>query len=219
MSRVCVIGTGYVGLTTGTCFADLGNDVICLDIDEAKIARLQRGELPIYEPGLEEVVARNVEAGRLRFTTSYAEAIPSAEFLATKISFINEIARVCDRLGADVKEVARGMGLDPRIAPAFLNAGLGWGGSCFPKDVSALEYMASTNGAHPQLLRAVVEINRDQRLYLVRLLRETLGNLRGTEIAVLGLAFKPNTDDMREAPSLEIVELLQHEGARVRAFD
>jgi UDPglucose 6-dehydrogenase len=348
MARVCVIGTGYVGLTTGACFADLGNDVVCLDVDREKIARLNRGEMPIYEPGLEEVVERNVRAGRLTFTTEYAEAVPTAEFLfiavntpqspnghadmtyveqaaatlaqhlispaivvnkstvpigsadfvasiirratsvpvsvvsnpeflregtalhdfmqadrvvlgsadreaaervaelykplgcpivltdertsemikyasnaflATKISFINEIAQVCDRLGADVREVARGMGLDPRIAPAFLNAGIGWGGSCFPKDVRALEYMASIHGCHPQLLRAVIEINRDQRIHVVRLARETLGNLRGTEIALLGLSFKPNTDDMRDAPSLEIVELLQHEGARVRGFD
>jgi UDPglucose 6-dehydrogenase len=348
MARVCVIGTGYVGLTTGACFADLGNDVVCLDVDENKIARLRRGEIPIFEPGLEEMVQRNVEAGRLSFTTIYPDAIPSAEivfiavntpqsptghaamsyvesaasslaqhigphtvvvnkstmpigsvdlvtgivaratsvpfavvsnpeflqegtavhnfmhpdrvvlgsadkaacevvaqlyrplgapivvtdertsemikyasnaFLATKISFINEIAQVCDRLGADVKEVARGMGLDARIGSAFLNAGIGWGGSCFPKDVKALEYMAATNGAHPQLLRAVVEINKDQRLHVVRLVREALGGLRGARVGLLGLAFKPNTDDMRDAPSLEIVELLQHEGAEVRAFD
>jgi UDPglucose 6-dehydrogenase len=348
MARVCVIGTGYVGLTTGACFADLGNEVICLDVNEQKIARLKNGEMPIYEPGLEELVERNVRAGRLSFTTSYVDSVPTAEFifiavntpqsltghadmsyvesaaatlaqhlvqpaivvnkstmpigsadlvaqiisratsipfsvvsnpeflqegqavrnfmhpdrvvlgsadaeaaervaelyrplgspimitdertsemikyasnafLATKISFINEIAQVCDRLGADVKEVARGMGLDTRIGAAFLNAGIGWGGSCFPKDVKALEYMASTNGAHPQLLRAVVEINRDQRIHYVRLARETLGNLRGARVALLGLAFKPNTDDMRDAPSLEIIELLQHEGAEVRAFD
>jgi UDPglucose 6-dehydrogenase len=348
MARVCVIGTGYVGLTSGACFADLGNEVVCLDVDEGKIARLKGGGMPIYEPGLEELVERNARAGRLAFTTSYAEAVPGAEFvfiavntpqsptghadmsyveaaastlarhlvrpvvvvnkstmpigsadlvasivargtavpfavvsnpeflqegvavrgflhpdrvvlgsqdraaaervaelyrplgapvmltdertaemikyasnafLATKISFINEIAQVCDRLGADVTEVARGMGLDARIGAAFLNAGIGWGGSCFPKDVKALEYMASTNGAHPQLLRAVVEINRDQRIHHVRLAREALGTLRGARVALLGLAFKPGTDDMRDAPSLEVVELLQHEGAEVRAFD
>jgi UDPglucose 6-dehydrogenase len=143
----------------------------------------------------------------------------SNAFLATKISFINEIAQICDRLGADVREVARGMGLDPRIAPSFLSAGLGWGGSCFPKDVRALEYMASIHGCHPQLLRAVVEINRDQRIHVVRLAREVLGSLRGARVGLLGLAFKPNTDDMRDAPSCEIVELLQHEGASVQAFD
>jgi UDPglucose 6-dehydrogenase len=143
----------------------------------------------------------------------------SNAFLATKISFINEIAQICDKTGADVREVARGMGLDPRIAPAFLNAGIGWGGSCFPKDVRALEYMASIHGCHPQLLRAVIEINRDQRIHVVRQAREALGDLRGATIGLLGLAFKPNTDDMRDAPSCEIVELLQHEGANIRACD
>jgi UDPglucose 6-dehydrogenase len=348
VAKICVIGTGYVGLTTGACFADLGNHVTCLDIDEKKIARLDAGEIPIYEPGIEEMVSRNVQAGRLTFSTRYADAVPGRDFLfiavntpqsagghadmtyvesaaaslaqhlttpvivvnkstvpigsadrvgsiiaratsvpfavvsnpeflregtavhdfmhpdrvvlgssdrgaaervaalhaplnapvvvtdvrtaemikyasnaflATKISFINEIAQICDRLGADVAEVARGMGLDPRIAPSFLNAGLGWGGSCFPKDVKALEYMASMNGAHPQLLRAVAEINRDQRIQVVRMVREALGDLRGKKIALLGLAFKPNTDDMRDAPSAEIVELLDHEGATVRAYD
>ena len=348
MARVCVIGTGYVGLTTGACFADLGNDVVCLDIDGSKIALLRAGGVPIYEPGLEELVNRNTAAGRLTFSTSYANSVPGADlffiavntpqsanghadmgqvegavamlaqhlvrpaivvnkstmpigsadhvadiisrstsvpfsvvsnpeflregsavhdfmhpdrvvlgatdrdaaervaelysplnasilvtdvrtaemikyasnaFLATKVSFINEIAQICDRLGADVREVARGMGLDPRIAPSMLSAGLGWGGSCFPKDVRALEYMASIHGCHPQLLRAVIEINRDQRIHAVRLVREALGNLRGARIGLLGLSFKPNTDDMRDAPSLEIIELLQHEGAEVRAFD
>jgi UDPglucose 6-dehydrogenase len=348
VANICVIGTGYVGLTTGACFADLGNHVVCLDIDEKKIARLDAGEIPIFEPGVEELVVRNVQAGRLSFTTSYADAIPGREFLfiavntpqsptghadmtqvesaaaslaqhlttpaivvnkstvpigsadrvgsiiaratpvpfavvsnpeflregtavhdfmhpdrvvlgstdrgaaervaalhaplnaptvitdvrtaemikyasnaflATKISFINEIAQICDRLGADVNEVARGMGLDPRIAPSFLSAGIGWGGSCFPKDVKALEYMASMNGAHPQLLRAVAEINRDQRIHVVRMVREAVGDLRGKTVALLGLSFKPNTDDMRDAPSSEIVELLEHEGATVRAYD
>ncbi|TAK24694.1 MAG: UDP-glucose/GDP-mannose dehydrogenase family protein [Chloroflexota bacterium] len=348
MANVCVIGAGYVGLTTGACFADLGNQVVCLDIDQARIDRLNQGELPIYEPGLEELVQRGVGAGRLTFSTDYAASVPSAEFifiavntpqsaighadmtqvegaaatlsrylgngpiiinkstmpigsvdrvadiirhhtpkpfavvsnpeflregsavhdflhpdrvvlgstdgaavrrvaglyaplnasiqitdprtaemikyaanafLATKISFINEIARICDRLGADVVEVARGMGQDPRIGSSMLAAGLGWGGSCFPKDVRALEYMASLHGAHPQLLRAVIEINRDQRIHAVRLVREAVGDLRGATIGLLGLSFKPNTDDMRDAPSLEIVDLLENEGAHVQAFD
>ncbi|HEY3111595.1 MAG TPA: UDP-glucose/GDP-mannose dehydrogenase family protein [Chloroflexota bacterium] len=348
MARVCVIGTGYVGLTTGACFANLGNEVVCLDINEAKIALLQGGGMPIYEPGLEEIVQRNAAAGRLTFTTSYAEAVPDREFLfiavntpqsagghadmtqvesaaaslaqhlttpaivvnkstvpigsadrvatiigratsvpfavvsnpeflregtavndcmhpdrvvlgssdrgaaervaalhaplgapvvvtdvrtaemvkyasnaflATKISFINEIAQICDKTGADVNEVARGMGLDARIGAAYLNAGIGWGGSCLPKDTRALEYMAAIHGCHPQLLRAVIEINRDQRIHVVRQAREALGELRGATIGLLGLAFKPNTDDMRDAPSCEIVELLQHEGARLRACD
>lgn len=348
MANVCVIGAGYVGLTTGACFADLGNQVVCLDIDQARIDRLNQGELPIYEPGLEELVQRGVSAGRLTFSTDYAASVPSAEFifiavntpqsatgyadmtqvesaattlsrhlgdgtiiinkstmpigsvdrvadiighhtpkpfavvsnpeflregsavhdflrpdrvvlgstdraaaakvaelyaplsapiqvtdprtaemikyaanafLATKISFINEIARICDRLGADVVEVARGMGEDPRIGRSNLAAGLGWGGSCLPKDTRALEYMASLHGAHPQLLRAVIEINRDQRIHAVRLVREAVGDLRGATVGLLGLSFKPNTDDMRDAPSLEIVDLLENEGARVQAFD
>ena len=353
MKQICVVGTGYVGLVTGTCFADLGNKVVCLDIDEGKIARLQRGELPIYEPGLEELVARNVAAGRLTFTTSYADAVPDADycfiavptpsgpegeadlgyvraaastlalylkdgavivnkstvpigtadrvdqiierhlpaerrdirfgvvsnpeflregaavadfmkpdrvvlgavrrqdaetvaelyaslkcpilitdprtaemvkyasnaFLATKISFINEVASICERLGADVRLVAEGMGKDARIGRAFLDAGLGWGGSCFPKDVKALAHMAAMSGCHPQLLRTVIEINKDQRIKVIQKLREALGTLDGQTVALLGLAFKPNTDDLREAPALEIAHLLQSEGASVRAYD
>ncbi|MBI5304918.1 MAG: UDP-glucose/GDP-mannose dehydrogenase family protein [Chloroflexi bacterium] len=351
MRRICVIGTGYVGLVTGACFADLGNQVICLDIAEEKIAKLQRGEMPIYEPGLEEVVARNVAAKRLRFTTSYPEAILGADFifvavntppspdgeadlqyvrmaaesiadvlanyailinkstvpvgtgdavaeilqergktpgvdfdivsnpeflaegtavhdfqqpdrvvlggtnreavdkvaqlylplrctimttdlrtaemikyasnafLATRISFINEIATICEKMGADVKEVAAGMGMDRRIGRAFLDAGVGYGGSCFPKDVKALTWMAEVNGCHPQLLRSVMDINRDMRRQVLAKLREQLGALRGKTITVWGLAFKPNTDDVREAPALDIIHYLQNEGANVRAYD
>jgi UDPglucose 6-dehydrogenase len=351
MHRICLIGTGYVGLVTGTCFADLGNQVICLDIDENKIAQLQRGEMPIYEPGLKELVARNVAAQRLTFTTSYPDAIPHADFifiavntppspdgeadlqyvrsaaesiaqvlnhyaiivnkstvpvgtgdavaeileangkkpgidfdivsnpeflaegtavydfmqpdrvvlggtnpeavnkvaqlylplrctimttdlrtaemikyasnafLATRISFINEIATICEKVGADVKEVAAGMGMDRRIGRAFLNAGLGYGGSCFPKDVKALTWMAEINGCHPQLLRSVMEINRDMRRQVLTKLRELLGGVRGKTIAIWGLAFKPNTDDVREAPALDIIHLLQTEGAKIRAYD
>jgi UDPglucose 6-dehydrogenase len=143
----------------------------------------------------------------------------SNAFLATKISFINEIASICERLGADVREVSRGMGLDRRISPEFLDAGVGYGGSCFPKDVKALAHMASMAGAHPQLLRAVMEINRDMRRLVLQKVRGTLGNLEDRTIGVLGLAFKPNTDDMREAPAVEIIHLLQSEGARVKAYD
>jgi UDPglucose 6-dehydrogenase len=344
------VGTGYVGLVTGACFAQLGNQVTCLDVDAAKIAGLRRGVLPIYEPGLEEVVERNVKAGRLRFSSRYEEAIPGAEFafiavntpsgpegeadmsyarraaesiarsadghvtivnkstmpigagdqigaivarnaapgasfavvsnpeflregsavqdflhpdrvvlgavrrqdaevvatlyaglgapiivtdlrtaemikyasnafLATKISFINEMGSICEKLGADVAEVARGMGLDERIGPRFLSAGVGWGGSCFPKDVRALAHMASVHGCHPQLLRAVIEINRDARRAVLLKARAALGDLDGKLIAVLGLAFKPNTDDLREAPALEVIRLLRSEGAQVRAYD
>ena len=350
MKEIAVFGVGYVGLVTGACFADLGNRVVALDIDADRIAGLQRGQMPIYEPGLEEVVRRNVAAGRLHFTTDTAEALQNAEFvfiavgtpagvdgeadlkhvravaesiaramtqpviivnkstvpvgtgdwvadivrlnqprpipfsvvscpeflregsaipdfmtpfrtvlgsldreaaarvaqlhlplrapilitdlrtaemikyasnafLATKISFINEIANICEALGADIKEVASGMGYDPRIGSAFLDAGLGYGGSCFPKDVAALAYMAADKGRNPQLLQAVIEINNDRRRQLIDRLREMLGSLAGKTVGLLGLSFKPNTDDLREAPALEIAAHLAAEGARVRAYD
>ncbi|MBS1252962.1 MAG: UDP-glucose 6-dehydrogenase TuaD [Anaerolineales bacterium] len=350
MKNICVIGTGYVGLVTGTCFADLGNNVTCIDIDEPKISKLQQGTMPIYEPGLEEVVRRNAAQNRLRFTTSYEEGIRDSDFificvdtpsgaegeadlyyvrevargiaevldhsvvivnrstvpigtgdtvadvvrrhlkdpvdfavvsnpeftregsavsdflepdrvvlgatdtdaaeavaqlylplrapiivtdlrtaemikyasnafLATRLSFINEIASICEQLGADIKEVAAGMGYDQRIGHNYLDAGIGWGGSCFPKDVKALAHMAAIHGTHPQLLRAVIEINRDRRRQVIRKLRNILGRLDGTTIGVLGLSFKPNTDDMREAPSVEIIHMLQHEGAQIKAYD
>ena len=143
----------------------------------------------------------------------------SNAFLATRISFINEIASICEALGADVKEVAVGMGYDKRIGPDFLDAGIGYGGSCFPKDVQALAHMAAVHGCHPQLLRAVMDINRDQRREVVHKLRALLGTLDEKVVGVLGLAFKPNTDDMREAPSVELIHLLQSEGAKIRAYD
>jgi len=143
----------------------------------------------------------------------------SNAFLATKISFINEIAQVCERLGADVKQVSIGMGYDKRIGHAFLDAGLGYGGSCFPKDVRALAYMADEAGLHPQMLHAVMEINHDQRRLVVTKLTNILGSLRGCTIGVLGLAFKPNTDDMREAPAVDIIKWVTHQGAIVRVYD
>jgi UDPglucose 6-dehydrogenase len=350
MKTIAVAGTGYVGLSTGTCFADLGNKVTCIDIAEDKIAMLRRGQAPIYEPGLNEMIGRNVRAGRLSFTTSYAEALEEAEFificvgtpsgvdgeadlqyvrmaaeavaqhmrqplivinkstvpvgtgdwvadiikhsqpqpmdfavvscpeftregsalydflnpdrvvigsrnrdaaekvaqlhlplrtrivmtdlrtaemikyasnafLATKISFINQIALICEKLGADVEEVAQGMGFDKRIGPHFLSAGLGYGGSCFPKDVKALEHMALVHGSHPSLLRAVMEINRDMRRWAVLNLREELGRLDRKKVGILGLAFKPNTDDIRDAPALEIARMLQNEGVIVSGYD
>ncbi len=351
MSQICVIGTGYVGLVTGVCFADLGNRVICLDVDSTRIQNLQKGIMPIYEPGLEQLVAQNVSAGRLIFTTDYQDGLKECEFafiavgtpsgtegeadlqyiraaaesitdhvdhpiivvnkstvpvgtgdwvadvirkrrgdkplefkvvsnpeflregsaindfmnpdrvvlgsedkeaanqvatlytslrcpilitdlrtaemikyasnafLATRISFINEIANMCEEMGADVREVASGMGMDKRIGHAFLDAGLGWGGSCFPKDVKALEHMAVLNGTHPQLLQAVMEINRNQRRRVIVKLRHALGNLNDKTIGVLGLSFKPNTDDVRDAPALEVIHLLQNEGANVKAYD
>lgn len=355
MKKICVVGTGYVGLVTGACFADLGNEVRCLDIMAEKIERLKAGELPIYEPGLDTLVKRNVNAGRLSFTTSYADAVAGAHFifiavntptkvgsaaadmafvesaarsiatnifndviiinkstmpvgsgdlvstivrehladsslevavvsnpeflsegyavrdfqhpdrvvlgstdrsaaqrvaelylplrapivitdlytaemikyasnafLATKISFINEIARICDRLGADVKEVAAGMGYDQRIGHRFLNAGLGYGGSCFRKDVSALAHMADEAGLHPQLLDAVMKINQDQRYVAIEKLEADFGGVGGLNqktIAVLGLAFKDNTDDMRDAPAIDIINWLIDAGAEVRVYD
>ena len=350
MKTIAVAGTGYVGLSTGTCFADLGNKVTCIDIAEDKIEMLRRGQAPIYEPGLNEMIARNVRAGRLNFTTSYEEALEDAEFvficvgtpsgvdgeadlqyvrmaaeavahhmcqplivinkstvpvgtgdwvadiikhsqtrpmefavvscpeftregsalydfmnpdrvvigsrnrdaaekvaqlhlplrtrivmtdlrtaemikyasnafLATKVSFINQIALICEKLGADVEEVAQGMGFDKRIGPHFLSAGLGYGGSCFPKDVKALEHMALVHGSHPSLLRAVMEINRDMRRWAVLGLREELGRLDRKKVGILGLAFKPNTDDIRESPALEIARMLQNEGVIVTGYD
>jgi UDPglucose 6-dehydrogenase len=351
MSKICVIGTGYVGLVTGTCFADLGNTVCCMDVDKTRIERLHQGLMPIYEPGLEQLVEQNVRAGRLIFTTDFEEALTdstmafiavgtpsgvdgeadlqyvraaaeqiadlvdhriivinkstvpvgtgdwvadvikkrrggkdldfsvvsnpeflregsaindfmtpdrvvlgsmdkaaanevaqlyltlrcpimitdlrtaemikyaSNAFLATRISFINEIANICEEVGADVREVAQGMGLDHRIGHAFLDAGLGWGGSCFPKDVKALAHMAVLNGTHPQLLQAVMEINRNQRRRVIVKLRKALGGLDDRTIGILGLSFKPNTDDVREAPALEVIHLLQNEGAVIKAYD
>lgn len=351
MAKICVIGTGYVGLVTGTCFSDIGHQITCLDIDERRIDHLKNGIMPIYEPGLKQIVDQNVDANRLDFTTSYAEALKDAEFafiavgtpsnkageadmqyvsmavnsiaenldheiiivnkstvpvgtgdwvaeiieslngqgrpdfsvvsnpeflregsavsdfmnpdrvvlgstdpkaaqkvadiyeplrspimitdlrtaemikyasnafLAARISFINEIANICESLGADVREVARGMGMDKRIGPAFLDAGLGWGGSCFPKDVRALAHMAAERGAHPQLLQAVMDINHNQRIRAVKKIEKALGGLEGRLIGVLGLSFKPNTDDTRDAPALDIIQMLLDAGAKVQAFD
>src|SRR5215204_857950 len=339
-----VIGTGYVGLVTAAGFAELGSDVVCVDIDVDKIDRLNRGEIPIYEPGLEELVARNRE--RMHFTTQLSDALERAEllfvavgtpptysgdadlsavhavvdampasdhhalvmkstvpvgtgdhikrafreqgkegfryvscpeflkegsavkdflepdrvvigddgdwagdavvelyapleaplvrtvirsaemvklasnaFLATKISFINEIANVCEETGADVIEVARGMGLDDRIGSKFLQAGIGFGGSCFPKDVSALKQLAGNSGYHFQLLNAVIEVNELQKRRVIGKLHKHVGELVGKRIALLGLAFKPNTDDMREASSLVLAARLQADGAKVSAYD
>lgn len=350
MAQIAIVGLGYVGLVYGGAFADLGNRVWGVDIDADKVAKLRDGIVPIYEPGLNELIRRNVEAGRLHFTTDYAEAIPEAEFvficvgtpstvdgdadmravraaaltigqhlrghtiivnkstmpigsgdlvsalieqvkppdatfavvsnpeflregsavydvfhpsrivlgaedreaaervaelyrvlnapilitdrrsaemikyasnaiLATRISFINEIAQICEQVGADVKVVAQGMGYDLRIGPLFLEAGLGFGGSCFPKDVRALAYMAEEVGCHPQLLHAVLEINQDQRRRFVRKLQDLLGDLHGRPIALWGLAFKQDTDDVRESPALDVLRMLLQRGANVTAYD
>ncbi len=350
MKQICVVGVGYVGLVTGACFSDLGNKVIALDVNEQRIENLKKGIMPIYEPGLEELVRRNVKAGRLSFTTDYAEALQGTEFafiavgtpsgvngeadlqyvasaaesiarnmtapliiinkstvpigtgdwvadivkraqpqpidfavvscpeflregsaigdfsqphrtvigsfdkdaankvaqlhlplrapivitdlrtaemikyasnafLATKISFINEIAEICEAYGADVKEVAAGMGYDARIGRHFLDAGLGWGGSCFPKDVKALAYMAEEKDLDPRILNTVMEVNYDRRKQVVRWTEKMVGSFSGKTIGLFGLAFKPNTDDMRDAPSIDIAHELTAAGSTVRAYD
>jgi UDPglucose 6-dehydrogenase len=336
-----VVGVGWVGLVTASCFAELGHPVVAMDIDADKVEGLRRGEVPIHEPGLSELVSNNTE--RLRFTTDMREALEAATllfccvdtpptvsgdadlsrvravletlpeegdhvlvmkstvpagtgaairretpeltyvscpeflkegsavadfmhpdrvvigadpgdeaaadaveevyrplggeivrtdvasaemiklaanaFLATKISFINEIANVSEEVGADVTEVARGMGLDERIGSSFLRAGIGYGGSCFPKDVSALKQLAGNTGYHFQLLTAVIEVNELQKRRVIKKLEKHLGSLAGKRVALLGLAFKPDTDDMREASSLVLAARLEGEGAEVVAYD
>jgi UDPglucose 6-dehydrogenase len=346
MSKIAVFGAGYVGLVTGTCFAELGHEIVLRDVVPERIEGLRRGEVPIYEPDLEELLARNKE--RMRFTLDVAEALDGADFLyiavgtpqthsgdadlsavwtvieeippgtegvvvvmkstvpvgtgekvraaldarglsrvgyvsnpeflaegtalrdfmnpdrivigsfddadgdavqtlhdalgdvpvvrsdvnsaemvklaanaflSTRISFINEIANVCELVGADVVKVAEGVGLDHRLGPHFLRAGVGFGGSCFPKDISALKVLAGNSGYHFQLLSAVIEVNELQKRRVIQKLHKHLDSLRGKRIALLGLAFKPNTDDMREAPSRVLAARLLAEGAVVRGWD
>jgi UDPglucose 6-dehydrogenase len=345
MARIGIFGAGYVGLVTGACLADLGHDVVVRDVLPEKIEKLRRGEIPIFEPGLEELIAKN--EARIAFTLDVAEAVDGAEFvfvcvdtpplysgdadlsrvwtvidelprasgapilvmkstvpvgtgekvrvaldqrgltqvgyvsnpeftaegravsdfmnpdrvivgafedeeadrvatlysvldapivkmdvasaemvklasnafLMTRISFINEIANVCEATGADVVRVAEGVGLDHRLGPYSLRAGAGWGGSCFPKDSLALKQLAANSGYHFQLLNAVIEVNELQKRRLIGKLQRHLGRLRGRQVALLGLAFKPHTDDTREAPSLVIASRLMAEGARVRVWD
>ena len=197
-------------LREGTAVQDFlePDRVILGSEDEAAAAAVAELHLPLRCP---TVITDLHTAEMIKYASN--------AFLATRLSFINEIASACEKLGADVKEVAAGMGYDERIGHGYLDAGIGWGGSCFKKDVQALEYMAAANGCHPQLLRAVMEINRDQRRKVYLLLREALGDLTDKTIGILGLAFKPNTDDMRDAPSIEIINLLQRAGAKVRAYD
>ncbi len=350
MATISIIGSGYVGLVYGAAFADLGNHVYGIDINEEKVKQLQAGKCPIFEPGLEEMLQRNISAGRLEFTTSYEASVPESEFaficvdtpsafngeadmrmvrsaaemlgktlrghtiiinkstmpigsgdlvssivekvkptgttfavvsnpeflregnavrdvfqpsrivlgsddpaacdevaalystlnaatvvtdtrtaemikyasnaiLATRISFVNEIAQICEGVNADISVVSRGMGLDPRIGPLFLDAGIGFGGSCFPKDVRALAHMAAESGCHPQLLHAVLEINQDQRRRFVHKLQDILEDLNGRRIAVWGLSFKQDTDDIRESPALDVIRMLIQRGASVAAYD
>ena len=366
--RVCVIGTGYVGLVTGACLAYIGHDVICVDNNEEKVKLMKSGQSPIHEPGLPEVISESIRQGKIEFTTDiaagvnhgeilfiavgtpslpdgrsdmrYVEAVArsigesltegyrvivnkstvpigsgdwvrmimtdgmagksnvdqiqfdvvsnpeflregvavydtfnpdrivvgsssdralklmqelyapiidrsfaadktlppvpvvvtdlnSAEmikyaanaFLATKISFVNEVANICDRVGADVKEVAKGIGLDSRIGSKFLQAGIGWGGSCFGKDVSALIYTAEDYGYSTEILKACVRVNELQRTLVVEKLQQALKILKGKTIGLLGMTFKPDTDDMRDAPALTLIEQLSRLGARVKAYD
>lgn len=350
MKQIAVIGVGYVGIITAACFSDLGNKVIALDIDEKKIKGLMDGEMPIYEPGLKELIGRNIDAGRIQFTTSYEEVLDGSEFvficvgtpsgvdgeadlkyveaaatsiakamkkpiivinkstvpvgtgdwvsdiinknqaspidfsvvscpeflregsaiadfmnphrtvlgstdsdaadkvaqlhlplrspivitnlrtaemikyasnafLATKISFINEIANICEALGADVTEVAAGMGYDQRIGHQFLYAGVGYGGSCFPKDVQALAHMANQMDVEPKILNAVMDTNMSRRTLVIERVEEMVGDLNGKTIGLFGLAFKPNTDDMRDAPSIDIANALMAKGAKIEAYD
>src|SRR5256714_1740897 len=231
MSRVAVIGAGYVGLTTAAGLAAPGNEVVAVDIDASKISTLQdfmhpdRVVVGSQDREAAEKVAKlyaPLEAPILVTPNIYtAEMVKYASnaFLATRISFVNEIARISERVGADAKLVAEGMGLDKRIGPSYLDVGLGWGGSCFPKDVAALTAFAENFNYHPQLLHAVMDINRDQRMLVIDKLRECLEELPGKVIGLLGLAFKPNTDDMREAPSVDIAKVLLAAGAEVRGYD
>jgi UDPglucose 6-dehydrogenase len=351
--NICVVGVGYVGLVTGSCFAEFGNTVVCVDNDEKKIEALRQGIIPIYEPGLEEMVKRCQSAGRLHFTKDVADAVekslvifiavgtPSGSggsanleyvyqvaetigrlmkgykviatkstvpvgtgkeireiiqrnqvqdiafdvvsnpeflregsaiedfmrpnrvvigseseqanaimkdlysplylietpvvitnvetaemikyasnaFLATKISFINEMANICELVGADVHKVAKGMGLDKRIGPKFLHAGPGYGGSCFPKDTRAIAKLAESLGYRFRIVETVIEVNERQHERMVKKMESTLGPLKGKRLGVLGLTFKPNTDDIRESPAIKIVKSLVDKGAHVVAFD
>jgi len=351
--RIAMIGSGYVGLVSGACLSEFGHSVVCVDKDESKIAALKKGSIPIFEPGLDDVVAANARAGRLAFTSDLATAIRDADavfigvgtpsrrgdghadlsyvfaaaeeiaaaltgytvvvtkstvpvgtsrqveaiirkanpgadfdmasnpeflregsaledfrrpdrvvvgcdseraraamrevyrplylnetpilftsretselikyaanaFLATKITFINEMADICEKVGGDVQDVARGIGLDGRIGRKFLNAGPGYGGSCFPKDTLALVRTAQELGSPSRIVEAVVAVNDARKSAMARKIEQAFGGVRGKTVAVLGLAFKPNTDDMRDAPALVIVPALQSEGARVRAYD
>ena len=348
--KIAIIGSGYVGLVTGTCFAELGNDIICVDNDKTKVKSLKEGEIPFYEPGLQELVTRNVKEGRLSFTDKIGEAVEFAEvifiavgtpsrpngeadlsyvdnvareiaehmksyklvvekstvpvetgekvmqtikrynkqnipfdvasnpeflregsaiedflkpdrvvvgvqsekaasilrklyeplnsniiitdiksaeiikhasnsFLATKISFINAVANICEVSGADIQKVSEGMGFDKRIGKQFLYAGIGYGGSCFPKDVDAFVTIAERKGYDFGLLKEVQRINKDQRKRFVKKIEEALWVPKGKTIAVWGLAFKPNTDDLREAPSIDIIGSLLKEGASIKAYD
>lgn len=348
--NISIVGTGYVGLVTGACFAELGNNVICVDNDAKKIAAIKKGIIPIYEPGLQELVAKNIRNKHLTFTTKINDGVKASQvifiavgtpslpngeadltgiesvahsiatsmdgyrlivekstvpvetgewvkhtisthlkgrikfdvasnpeflregqaindfmhpdrivigveskqaqellsslyrplnapivvtniksaelikhssnaFLATKISFINSVSRICDKVGADVLEVAHGMGLDKRIGPSFLNAGIGYGGSCFPKDLDAFLNISGKMGRHFEILQAARNANEAQREFILEKVKSMLWIIKDKTVAILGLSFKPDTDDIRNAPALDIIRALQEEGARIRTYD
>src|SRR5260370_218326 len=240
--KIGVVGSGYVGLVAGACLAENGNDVLCVDKDPAKVRALQRGRIPIYEPGLEELVRRNKVEKRLTFTTDpsncvrnaqtvfIAASTPPAQYaaadlckyaatamLATRRAFMNEVANVCEIVGADVDLVRRAVASDRRIGPAFLFPGGGYGGSCFPKDVKAMVQFAAAKNYDFEILKAVESVNERQKVRLLAKMKQQLGSLAGKRIAVWGLAFKPKTDDMREAPSVPLITALLDAGATVTA--
>src|SRR5439155_803940 len=245
--RIAMIGTGYVGLVSGACFADFGHDVTCVDKDEKKIAALHRGEIPIYEPGLDELVATNVKAKRLDFTMDLSKPVADADavFIAVgtpsrrgdghaDLSYVyaaaREIAQALSGFTVMVtkstvpvgtgEEVARGIGLDNRIGSKFLHAGPGFGGSCFPKDTKALIKIAQDYDVQLRIVESVLAVNENRKRAMARKVSQALGgSLRGKTIAVLGLTFKPDTDDMRDAPSIPLVTGLIDIGAKVKAFD
>src|SRR5947208_1721521 len=242
---LAIIGSGYVGLVTGACFADVGHNVICVDNDAQKIKQLQAGEVPIYEPGLEEIIHRNVSAHRLRFTGSIEDGVENSQivFIAVPtpqqpdgdvdLSFLEKVAReiagvlndyrvIVDKSTVPVKtgeKVADGIGMDHRIGRDFLNAGIGYGGSCFPKDIAAFITIAERPGVPFNLLKEVQRINNGQKERFLKAIRETLWVLREKRIAVWGLTFKPDTDDLRSSVAIELVADLLREGAHVVAYD
>ena len=229
----------------GTCFADMGNYVTCVDVDESRLDSLRSGIIPFHEPGLDKLVASNCEAGRLAFSSDLAVAMQDSEavfiavgtppgengdaemikyaanaMLATRISFMNEVALMCDHLGVDVEKVRRGIGSDPRIGSSFIYPGCGYGGSCFPRDVRAMSEMAKNAGLRDTIFDAVARRNESQPWVLVeRIVAQFGDDLSGRTFALWGLAFKPETDDIRGAPAITIARALCERGARVRAFD
>ena len=233
--NISIIGTGYVGLVTGTCLADFGLNVICVDQDKNKIDILNSGGIPIYEPNLEPLIEKNISAGRLTFTTDLKDTVRKSKVIfiavgtppnhdgSADISRVEqvakEIANLCDKLGADVHQVAKAMGMDGRISPKFLHPGPGFGGSCFPKDTRALNAIADNAQYDFKLIKAVLEVNLRQRQIAVDKIEKALGDLKGKTIAILGLAFKQNTDDIRESPALDIIKILLQKEAIIKCYD